>query len=83
MTKITLDQHKMITRCKTRTPKVDLQPNMQHNENKLESLALKRALTLNLKAKGHWNTKHKIRKIATNSRKNLLLMKDIVKINPN
>ena len=58
-TKQTLDQHKMITRCETRTPNVDLRPNMQHNENKLESLALKRSLTLNLKNEGHWNTKHR------------------------
>ena len=50
----TLAQH-MITRCKTSTPKVllDLLLNMEDLPLKIESTALKRALSL--KAENHWN----------------------------
>ena len=83
----TLAQH-MITRCKTSTPKVllDLLLNMQRLqplENKLQSIALKRALTLKT-LEGHWNTQDiKSKKYQTTQEKIDWLLKDIniIKIN--
>ena len=60
----------MITRCKTSTPKVllDVLLNMLPLENKLESIALKRAITL--KTDGHWNIySTKTEKYQTNEEK--------------
>ena len=55
---------------------------MQPLENKLESKALKRALTL--KIKGHWNTQGiKSDKYQTTQEKIDWILKDIIKINPN
>ena len=79
----TLAQH-MITRCKTSTPKVLLSIllNMLPLENKLESIALKRALTL--KTEGHWNTNSfKKEKYQTTQEKIDWILKDFIKINPN
>ena len=72
----TLAQH-MITRCKISTPKVllNLLLNMLPLENKLESIALKRAITL--KTEGHWNTKRTKTKNTKQLKKNRLDAKRI------
>ena len=65
----TLAQH-MITRCKTSTPKALLNVllKMLPLQNKLESIALKRVITL--KTEGHWNTNSfKTEKYQTNEEK--------------
>ena len=77
----TLAQH--ITRCKTSTPKALLNVllNMMPLENKLESLALKRAIAL--KTEGHWN-KHNIKnkKYQTIEEKIDWMLETFIKINP-
>ena len=67
----TLAQH-MITRCKTSTPKVLLNVilNTMPLENKLESIALKRAITL--KTEGHWNVNNTKTENTNQLRKNRL-----------
>ena len=73
----------MITKCKTNTQKVllDLMLKMQPLENKLESTALKRALTL--KTGGHWNTQSIKSKISKNTRKSWLAISWCYQIKPN
>ena len=79
----TLAQH-MITRCKTSTPKVLLNTllNMLPMENKVESIALKRAITL--KTERHWNIHStKTDKYQTTEEKIDWMLKEFIKINPN
>ena len=79
----TLAQH-MITRCKTSTPKVllNILLNMLPMENKVESIALKRAITL--KTERHWNIHStKTDKYQTTKEKIDWMLKEFIKINPN
>ena len=60
---------------------LDLLLNMQPIENKLKSMALKRALSL--ETEGHWITQStKSEKYQNNTRKIDWPMKDIIEINP-